>query len=199
MRIDALGIMQDARLRKLKPIQGLAEPAAYLRDRIGKAEAILAAGRDNEACSDTFRAGCARLLAEVHEMRRAWVGAFGRDWHTGEPVPIWKRPDTVNVRLMQSAYVCHEQLRFHRGWVKASNVAERIHRAEQRELGRPAMEAAARAAAERARVEADRLRRQRTEAQRQEAELEAFRAGTLRFVKFPDERRPKQKVRSRWG
>lgn len=49
--------MREARLRKLKPIEGLAEPAAYLRFKIAKAEAILAAGRDNEACSDTFRAG----------------------------------------------------------------------------------------------------------------------------------------------
>lgn len=199
MRIDAVGIMREARRYKPKPIAGLAEPAAYLRDRIAKAEAILAAGRDSEASPDSFRAGCAEMLAHVHELRRAWVGAFGRDWVTGEPVPVWKRPDTVHVALMQSAYVSADQLRFHKGWVRAANMTERICMAERQALERPAREEAAR------RAQVERLAKERADrlaaldARRQETERVAFRTGTQIRVAFPSERKPKQKVMSRWG
>jgi hypothetical protein len=199
MRIDAVGIMQEARRYKPKPIAGLAEPAAVLRDRIGKAEAILGAGRDSEASPDSFRAGCAEMLAHVHELRRAWVGAFGRDWVTGEPVPVWKRPDTIHVALMQSAYVSADQLRFHKGWVRAANMTERIHMAERQELERPAREEAEGIAAAEHLVKqrADRLTA--LEARRQEQDRVAFRTGTQTRVAFPNERKARQKVASRWG
>lgn len=197
MKIDALGIM--ATVKAIAPLQGIPEPAARLRARIGSVDAVLRAGAASKESDTAFRAGCTRMLADVEDMRRAWVSAFGFDWETGEALPMWRRPRTPLVPLLQSAYVSEDQLRFNKPWMNAAAVALRAERtAELAAIPKPTA-----AQVEAARKERDRAERERgraaADARRQEEELVSFRVGTLRRVKFPSERPARARTMSRWG
>lgn len=199
MKIDAVGIVERARKDIPATLEGVNQDAGHLRAKIGLVAAILRAGAFSKESPQTFRDGCGALYAKAIAMKEGWELAFGVDWNTGEPLPLRRlRQETVEMRLIQRSYVSLDQLRKFRPWADAENVANKIARAAQDELNRPARE---RAAAEREKREAEARKAEQAkemDAARVLRDLEAFRQGRQPRVPFPDERQ-KQAVRSRWG
>lgn len=189
--IDAIGIV--ARAKALMPQDlpaGAPHDAAVIRKQIAWAHAMILSGSRCPKSDPAFRARCAELLEVLDALRMAWACHFGRNWKTGQPVdPRLIHPTPLDDVILAARVGPFQLYRYEpvRRIARACNVIEATaERAEK--AARPPMpqRPAARSFAEEQAAETA----AKEEARRKQAQkdLDAFRAGKIRVVSFPDER-----------
>jgi hypothetical protein len=188
--IDAIGIVARARAMMPQDLPtGAPHDAAVIRQQIAWAHAMILSGSRCQKSDPAFRARCAELLEVLDALRMAWACHFGRNWKTGQPVdPRLIHPTPLDDVILAARVGPFQLYRYEpvRRIARACNVIEATaERAEQ--AARPPMpqRPAARSFAED--QAAEKAAKEEARRKRAQQDLEAFRAGTLREIRFPDE------------
>jgi hypothetical protein len=190
VKIDATGIVARAKAMMPPPLPGGApQDAALIRSQLAWAHAMILSGARCPTSDPAFKARCEELLEVLDALRMAWCCHFHMNWKTGAKIdPRLVHPTPLD-HVILSARVGPFQLYRYEPVRRIARACQAIEAtaevAERARSPKPAQKPAARPAfevEEAARKEAEEASRKRAQ-----ADLEAFRAGTLREIRFPDE------------
>lgn len=191
--IDAQGIVERAKALMPGPMpKGAPHDAALIRHQIAWAHSMLMAGALCKKSDPAFAARCEELLPVLRGLQFAWACHFGRNWKTGEPVDprivIQKAPlDDVILAARTGPFQLYRYepvRRIHR----ACRVIEQKAHAARMRAEAEAMEKRPPVRETLAEREAARKAEEDARRKRAEEDLRRFREGTIREIRFPDER-----------